>query len=83
VGQGFRLMPAYLALERRLDRGQLAHCGQAIMQWSVSNARRSERGQITKAVSGVGKIDALVAMANAVMVLMEGPPMFDVRACIG
>jgi phage terminase large subunit-like protein len=83
VGQGFRLAPAYIQLERRLDRGQLAHCGQPIMQWSVRNARRSERGLVTKAAAGIGKIDALVALANAAMVLMEGPPVFDVRACIG
>jgi len=82
VGQGYRLMPAYVALERRLDRGQLFHAGQPIMQWAVRNARRSDRGLITKAVSGVGKIDALAAMANAAMVMTEGPPMFDVEALI-
>jgi phage terminase large subunit-like protein len=82
VGQGFRLSPAYIALERRLDRQQLAHAGQPLMQWAVRNAKRSERGLITKAASGVGKIDPLVALANAAMVMQESPPVFDVEAMI-
>ena len=53
------------------------------MQWAVRNARRSERGQITKAVSGTGKIDPLVALANAAMVMQECPPVFSADAVIG
>jgi phage terminase large subunit-like protein len=82
VGQGYRLMPAYTTLERRLDRQQLAHAGQPLMRWAVRNAKRSERGLITKAASGTGKIDPLVALANAAMVMNESPPMFDVEAMI-
>ena len=83
VAQGFKLLPAYKGLERRLDQGRLRHCGQPIMQWSARNARRNERGQITKATAGTGKIDALVALACASMAMIEGPPAWDVSAVIG
>ena len=75
VGQGFKLRPAYIALERRLRAGTLRHGSQPILDWAVSNAKQDpQTGLITKKISGVGKIDPLVSTAVAAMVALEAPP---------
>ncbi len=82
VPQGFKLNPSYTSIERRLEQGRLLHCDQPIMDWCVSNAKRSPAGLVTKAHSGIGKIDALVATACATMVMLEAPEPFSVEAWI-
>lgn len=77
VPQGFKLNPSYTTLERRLEQGRFLHCDQQILAWCVSNAKRSPAGLVTKAVSGIGKIDALVATACAGMVMLEAPEPFS------
>jgi phage terminase large subunit-like protein len=85
VTQGFRLQGAIKTLERKLCDGTITHCGQPLMNWCVGNAKIELRGNaimVTKAASGVGKIDPLMAAFNAVELMSrdpEGMPYADGR----
>ncbi|SFM16760.1 terminase TerL endonuclease subunit [Shimia aestuarii] len=87
VKQGFALRPGWLGLERRARQGQLIHSDQAILSWAVSNTKVDPKsGLITKKYNGVGKIDPVVALATAAMVVLDSPPkpwVFDVGALVG
>ncbi|VVE78168.1 terminase large subunit [Pandoraea sputorum] len=57
--------------------GMLIHGGQRLMAWCVGNARVVPVGNavnITKQVSGTGKIDPLMALFNAVSLMALNPP---------
>ena len=76
VSQGFRLTGAVKGTERRLFDGTLKHQGQPLLDWCVSNARVEPKGNaviVTKAASGVGKIDPLMALFNAVTLMSWNP----------
>lgn len=76
VSQGWTLQLAIKGAERRLAKKSLAHAGQALMAWCVGNAKQEIRGSatyITKAASGTGKIDPLMALFNAVFVMSRNP----------
>lgn len=76
VRQGWSMTGAIKTTERMLAAGTLLHGGQPLMSYCVSNAKTERRGNavlITKAVSGVGKIDPLLAMFNAVTLLSLNP----------
>ncbi|KDD09839.1 terminase TerL endonuclease subunit [Bordetella bronchiseptica] len=76
ISQGYRLNGAIKTAERKLAGGELVHCGQPIMAWSVGNAKTEKAGNATyvsKAVSGSGKIDPLMALFNAVSLLNLNP----------
>lgn len=76
ISQGFRLHGAIGTTERALADGTLAHAGQALMSWCVSNAKSEPKGNarlITKAASGTGKIDPLMATFNAVSLMSLDP----------
>lgn len=76
ISQGWRLNGAIKTTERRLAGGELVHCGQPLMAWCVSNAKTEKAGNavyVSKAVSGSGKIDPLMALFNAVSLLNQNP----------
>jgi phage terminase large subunit-like protein len=76
VGQGYKLQSAVLTLPRKLKDKSLVHGGQPIMDWCVSNAKAQLRGSntvITKEAAGVGKIDPLIALFNAAMLMLANP----------
>ena len=76
VPQGFKLMGYILTTERKLAEGNLFHAGQGLMTWCVGNARAVVKGNgmmISKQESGVGKIDPLIALFNAVALMSMCP----------
>ena len=76
VGQGYKLQQAVLTLPRKLKDRSLVHGGQEIMTWCVSNAKAQLRGSntvITKEAAGVAKIDPLIALFNAAILMFANP----------
>lgn len=76
VSQGWRLGGAIKLAERKLAEGALFHAGQAVMAWSVGNAKVEPKGNamlITKQASGSAKIDPLMATFNAVELMARAP----------
>ena len=77
--EGLRTVESYhggaiKTTERRVAEKALIHSGQSLMSWCVSNAKCEQRGNavyVTKAVSGTGKIDPLIAtfMATSLMAM--------------
>lgn len=76
VKQGYLLMGYIMTTERKLSSSKLVHCGQDMMTWCVGNAKVVMIGngyRITKQESGVGKIDPLIALFNAVALMSSNP----------
>ncbi len=76
VGQGYKLQSAITTLPRKLKDKTMRHGGQPIMDWVVSNARTELRGSnyiVTKQAAGAGKIDPLMAVFNAAMLMFLNP----------
>jgi phage terminase large subunit-like protein len=72
ISQGWRLAGAIDTTERWLADGSLLHAGSPFMAWIVGNAKVEARANskiITKQVSGMAKIDPLMALFNAVSLM--------------
>lgn len=87
VTQGYKLMGAIKTVERKTADGTFAHGGQQMLDWCVGNAKVERKGNsllITKQVSGVAKIDPLMAIFDAASlmalnpVVSSGPSIFDI-----
>ena len=62
--------------ERKLAEGVLVHGGQPLMSWCVGNAKIEPRGNavvITKQAAGSAKIDARLALFNAITLMSLNP----------
>lgn len=76
ISQGWTLNGAIKTTEIKLKNRTLRHCGQRLMAYAVGNAKAEPRGNavvITKALSGAGKIDPLMAKFNAVALMSRNP----------
>ncbi len=65
-----------LTAELKIARRDLLHANQPILNWSMSNSRTVVKGSgvmLSKGESGVGKIDPVIAMLNAVALMSENP----------
>lgn len=76
VAQGWKLQTAISSVPLKLEDRRLLHGDQPIMAWCVGNAKQTLKGSnyvVTKEVSGAGKIDLLMAMFNAAMLMFQNP----------
>lgn len=76
VPQGFKISGYQKTAERRIASKYMTHSAQPMMGWCVGNARVLMKGSgtmLSKAESGTGKIDPLIALLNAVALMSENP----------
>lgn len=76
VTQGWKLQTAVSSVPLKLEDRRFLHGDQAIMAWAVGNAKQTLRGSnyvVTKEVSGAAKIDPLMALFNAAMLMFLNP----------
>lgn len=76
ISQGYKLNAAIQSAPVKLKNGRLVHGGQRLMQFCVGNAKTEARGNaviVTKAQSGTAKIDPLMALFNAFMLMSWNP----------
>lgn len=74
--QGPALAPAMYGLELKLDDGTFWHADQSLMEWVLGNAKVEPRGNhlmITKQISGRAKIDPLIALLEAAILMSWNP----------
>lgn len=76
ISQGWKLGSAIKTTERKVAGKELIHSGSRLMAWCVGNARVEPKGNailITKQASGTAKIDPLMAVFDAVSVMLLNP----------
>lgn len=74
--QGPALAPAMYGLELKLDDGTFWHADQLLMAWVLGNAKVEPKGNhlmITKQISGRAKIDPLIALFEAAILMSWNP----------
>lgn len=74
--QGYAMMNAIKTAERKLTNGTLRHADQALMSWAVGNLKIEPTAtaiRATKQNAGDAKIDPVMALFNAVTVMMRNP----------
>jgi phage terminase large subunit-like protein len=91
VRQGFGLMGAIKAVERKLIDGTFMHGGQPMMTWCAGNAitQPTPTGmRIVRDASGYGKIDPLMALFDAAELMtlnpapIGGPSIYETRSLL-
>lgn len=83
--QGPALAPGLWGLELKLGDRTFTHCDQALMAWCAGNAkviRKDNAVVVTKQVSGVAKIDPLIALLQAAILMSWNPQGFDAESWI-
>jgi phage terminase large subunit-like protein len=86
--QGYAMMNAIKTAERKLANGTLRHAKSALMDWCVSNLKIEPTAtaiRATKQNAGDAKIDPVMALFDAVTVMIrnpEAPSVFDAEAWI-
>lgn len=76
VTQGWKLQTAISSVPLKLEDQRFVHGDQPIMAWCVGNAKQTLKGSnyvVTKEVSGAAKIDLLMALFNAAMLMFLNP----------
>jgi len=80
VPQGFALMNAIKTTERRLSNGMLRHAGGPLMAWCVANLKIEPTAtaiRATKQTAGDAKIDPVMALFDAVTMMVKNPEPFS------
>ncbi len=88
VPQGSPMMGTIKSVESKLDSRLITHAAQPLMAWAVGNAKVKVTDtaiMITKAASGVAKIDPLMALFDAAALMMSlndehGPSIYNTAA---
>ncbi|AJY47852.1 terminase [Martelella endophytica] len=76
VTQGWKLQTAISSVPLKLEDRRFLHGGQASMNWAAGNAKQELKGSnyvVTKQVSGAAKIDPLMALFDAAMLMFLNP----------
>jgi phage terminase large subunit-like protein len=74
--QGPALSPAWWGIEMKLADGTFFHSATRMMAWCVGNAKGEPRGNavmLTKQISGRAKIDPVIAMGQAAILMSWNP----------
>lgn len=83
VNQGIGLMNAIKTAERKLASGQMLHSGAALAGWCVGNLKIEGTAtaiRATKQNAGDAKIDVIMAVFNAVFLMVRNPEPLIVRS---
>lgn len=76
ISQGFALQRGIKTLERKLADGTFVPADQPLVAWCAGNARVEQKAnyvQVSKAMSGAGKIDVLMAAFDAAFLMADNP----------
>jgi len=76
IPQGWKLIGAIYAIERKLAAGKFRHGGRPIMAYAIGNAKAVPKGNniaIEKQTAGASKIDPVLALFHAASALSMAP----------
>lgn len=75
--QGTAMQDQIKTVENWLSAGELFVAKQSLMRWCISNARIEQRSNgiiLSKAASGIAKIDPVMALLDAALPMSKNPP---------